>query len=1071
MSFRNNKQFRLTKTGKVIKSQTENYLRDDIYCGSAACEKCPENPSLNPSATTDESDASSRSTRYSLPEGPRAVYLLPTADVLLQQPDWLTNRHISNVILLQSVLQHVREQAPFLYHQAREVAEESDKHCYVFSDLHHRQCYVEPNESETQTAWLDRAAVSACQWYTNHLRDLGVGVTLLVTERTKQKEFQKLGVHCQTVHQYVKSLGIAELEDSLVGSDKVVDEEKDDADLAEAGLTAYFPKYFPESELKRMKHSGELFEGPLRQNRDNFLEAVVSSDTMGEDILILGSMSRNRAMANDMVYAQLLPKSQWRPRAGVYLDLDVPLEEMTIRDMVEKKELDNDAIVTEEEEKNLVPTGIVVGVAKRSSFRRYCGSVEIGSDGVENGEQYILVDTIDLQMPKVKIFTQRIKELAGQRVVIQVDAWPRYSKYPIGHCCRILGPIGDQKVESEAILIQHGISYEAFTPAVMKCLPPSPWTITDHDRLVRRDLRDLRICSIDPPGCTDIDDALHVKILENGNYEVGVHIADVTHFVLEGSALDLEARKRGNSIYLVERRIDMLPTMLSTDICSLKPFVERFAFSCVWELTPNAEIVSVEFFKSIIKSVCAHTYQQAQEKIDCVEDNSPLTQELRVLNKLAKVLRKRRIDAGALELSSPDIKFVRQKDGEDPVDVELYQLRDTNSLVEEFMLLANVSVAEQIVKFFPAFSLLRRHPPPKAKQFQVLIELIAKHGFKFNIENSKALSKSLNDCQKDGDPYFNELVRILSTRCLTPAVYFASGTVNRSDFHHYGLAAPIYTHFTSPIRRYADVVVHRLLAATIGAATLPNQLTQKNVRQTCNNINRRHRMAEIASRDSTRIHTLNFLANKGKLIETARIISLKQNGLHVLIPRLGLEGKVYLCSGLDSSELWHYNAKEQSVTSLNGARTYRIFDVIQVEVSLDKTRAHSRKVVLRIVGEENEVTGDGGLKKLAASKQKKISKNILNTNDAVVTNSSAKKGQKIANTNTSKPQVDSEEERMEVIGAKKKNNSKKSKKKSPNKQGKNTNTAEADESPNRKRRNSEPLPQSPGTQKKRKEGK
>jgi len=180
---------------------------------------------------------------------------------------------------------------------------------------------------------------------------------------------------------------------------------------------------------------------------------------------------------------------------------------------------------------------------------------------------------------------------------------------------------------------------------------------------------------------------------------------------------------------------------------------------------------------------------------------------------------------------------------------------------------------------------------------------------------------------------------------MTPAAYFASGTVNHSEYHHYGLAAPVYTHFTSPIRRYADVVVHRLLAATIGAATLPNQLTQKHVKQTCDNINRRHRMAQMASRDSTRIHTLNFL-NKNTFTEEARIISLKQNGFQVLIPRYGLEGKVYLCSGVNSSELWTYNEKEQSIS--NQGVVYRIFDKVLLSVSLDTSRAHSRKVILRI---------------------------------------------------------------------------------------------------------------------------
>jgi exosome complex exonuclease DIS3/RRP44 len=257
------------------------------------------------------------------------------------------------------------------------------------------------------------------------------------------------------------------------------------------------------------------------------------------------------------------------------------------------------------------------------------------------------------------------------------------------------------------------------------------------------------------------------------------------------------------------------------------------------------------------------------------------------------------------------------------------------------MLLANVAVARQIFKFFPAFALLRRHPPPRIRQFKELVELVKKTGVSLDITTSKSLAESLDRAEKE-DPYFNQLVRILSTRCMTPALYFSSGALPQSEFYHYGLAAPIYTHFTSPIRRYADVVVHRLLAASIGAAGLPSQITHRNVQDICAMINRRHRMADIAGMDSTRLHTLVFFKGK-QLIEEARVLGVKSNGLLVLVPRFGIEGKIYL------KPKWQYSSDEQSVLSPDASIKVKVFDKVRVRISLDETKKQSPKVVYECI--------------------------------------------------------------------------------------------------------------------------
>lgn len=323
----------------------------------------------------------------------------------------------------------------------------------------------------------------------------------------------------------------------------------------------------------------------------------------------------------------------------------------------------------------------------------------------------------------------------------------------------------------------------------------------------RVDLRDLTICSVDPPGCTDIDDALHCRLLPNGRIEAGVHIADVSHFIRPGNALDKEAALRATTVYLVDKRIDMVPELLSSNLCSLRGNEERFAFSCIWEIDEDANIVDTRYHKSVIKSKKAMTYEEAQLIIDDASQKHDIATSLRLLNMLAKKLKKRRLENGALVLASPEIRFQIDSETHDPIEVEVKKLRDTNSMVEEFMLLANISVAEKIEKEFPECAMLRRHPEPPQANFDPLIKAGRNQGFEIETQSGRKLAESLDNAIKADNPYFNTMLRILATRCMMQAIYFISGTLQRSEYFHYGLAAPIYTHFTSPIRRYGMIFV------------------------------------------------------------------------------------------------------------------------------------------------------------------------------------------------------------------------------------------------------------------------
>lgn len=261
----------------------------------------------------------------------------------------------------------------------------------------------------------------------------------------------------------------------------------------------------------------------------------------------------------------------------------------------------------------------------------------------------------------------------------------------------------------------------------------------------------------------------------------------------------------------------------------------------------------------------------------------------------------------ALVLASPEIRFHIDSETNDPIEVQAKQLRETNSMVEEFMLLANISVAEKIEKEFPEHAMLRRHPSPPQTNFDPLIKAVQHQGFDIDTSSGKALADSLDQIEKEDNPYFNTMLRILATRCMMQAVYFISGTLTRPEFSHYGLAAPIYTHFTSPIRRYADVIVHRLLAACIGADSTYSDLLDKTRNSLlCNNLNYRNRMAQYAGRASVALNTHLFFRNRTEEVD-GYVLFVRKNALQILVLKYGLEGTIYLSSKNQNNSKFIYN--------------------------------------------------------------------------------------------------------------------------------------------------------------------
>jgi len=717
------------------------------------------------------------------------------------------------------------------------------------------------------------------------------------------------------------------------------------------------PHLDPSSLLLEIKQ-GNYFMGRLQVSRFDIHEATVKINGIANDIIVKGKFNLNRGLNMDTVAIQILPESEWTDKSirtdGIVTDL---LEKEGPEDF---KSPDEESEEEDEKMQNIVekinqsdkqPMGKVVGVVQGAAnpnnphSKTYAGSTIPFNEIVEKDRQHLTdINTeafqknyrvfvpFDIRMEKIIIKSQRPDYLDDKRIIVKVDGWDATLPFPYGHVVRIIGEKNDSKTESAVILHEFNIDTRPFSKKVLSCLPQEGdhWSISPEEEAKRLDLRGLNICSIDPPGCKDIDDALHCFVLPNGNYQVGVHIADVTHFVKPGSEIDKEAARRCTTVYLVERRTDMLPGLLTENLCSLRSKVDRLAFSVIWEINSKTfEVVKVNHHKTIIRSVASLTYKDAQGMIDDKSDNSDLTLSIRGLMTIATALRKKRNEAGALTLASPEVRFNLEKETLNPTDVALYQHVSTNYLVEEFMLLANIAVASKIVDTYPSYAVLRKHDSPKPKEIEEFKKLLSKFGFTINAESSKSLAESLDKASKVKDPVFNKVVRILVTRCMNQALYFNTADFEKADFHHYGLAAPLYTHFTSPIRRYADVLVHRLLAASLDLYSLPNLMTDKEkVSKQCNQMNRKNRMAALASRASADFYTYKYFKDKEDVLEKAMILKISNVGIHVIILKYGIEGLLQQIPGQVEID----TDPEKETASINGDTIVKTFQHCNVKI-------------------------------------------------------------------------------------------------------------------------------------------
>lgn len=509
------------------------------------------------------------------------------------------------------------------------------------------------------------------------------------------------------------------------------------------------------------------------------------------------------------------------------------------------------------------PTGRVVAIMERSPRRDTIVGFLSVSRGLANKEvlknerkkknsllppnlEYIMLTPIDPKFPKMMVCLRDLPKAIRKRledgdqtiemelVGARIGDWSEGNYAPQACVMHIFGRGGEIEPHISAILFENAIPSSEFSAESLSCIPSFPWEVPPEELKRRRDLRNLCIFTIDPSTATDLDDALSVERLSSGVFRVGVHIADVSYFVLPNTALDMEAQFRSTSVYLLRGKLPMLPPLLSENVGSLNPGVDRLAFSILWDINLNGEIMDQWIGRTVIRSCCKLSYENAQDIIDGLfdvgsfnpaEDGVPQLHDhfhwsdvkisMKCLNEISLKLKEKRFDDGALRLESSKLVFLFDEDGT-PYDGILSERKDSNFLVEEFMLLANRTSAEVIFRAYPDCALLRRHPDPNLRKLREFQAFCKKHGFELDTSSSGQLHRSLEkirDALKNDSVLFNILVSY-ATKPMQLAGYFCSGDLEGENYWgHYALAVPLYTHFTSPLRRYPDIVVHRTLAA------------------------------------------------------------------------------------------------------------------------------------------------------------------------------------------------------------------------------------------------------------------
>ena len=567
--------------------------------------------------------------------------------------------------------------------------------------------------------------------------------------------------------------------------------------------------------------------------------------------------------------------------------------------------------------KHHVREAAVTEIIKRSD-KQFVGTLQVRKDYA-----YLLTEdrtlANDIFIPRNMLK----KGQSGDKAIVKIVEWPENAKNPIGKVIDILGQAGDNTTEMHAILAEFGLPY-VYPKNVETAAENISDIITPEDYAEREDFREITTFTIDPKDAKDFDDALSIRPLKPGLWEVGVHIADVTHYVKEGSCIDREAEKRATSVYLVDRTIPMLPERLCNLLCSLRPNEEKLAYSAIFEMNDKAEVKNKRIVKTVIKSDRRFTYEEAQAVIETGEGE--FKDEILKLNELAQILRTNRMAAGAVDFDRVEVRFEIDEKGK-PLSVYFKESKEANKLIEEFMLLANRTVAECIgkvpknkkAKVFP----YRIHDLPDPDKLENLNWFVNRFGYKIRTSGSKTeVSKSLNKLLKEvhGKKEQN-LVEMVSLKAMQKAKY---STVN---IGHYGLAFDYYTHFTSPIRRFPDMMVHRLLARYLAGGRTAMQAKYEDL---CDHSSEMEQIAANAERASIKYKQVEFMGERlGQEFE-GTISGVTEWGIYVEINENKCEGMIPMRE-LDD-DYYDFDEKSYCLTGRRYHKKYSLGDPICIRV-------------------------------------------------------------------------------------------------------------------------------------------
>lgn len=539
---------------------------------------------------------------------------------------------------------------------------------------------------------------------------------------------------------------------------------------------------------------------------------------------------------------------------------------------------------------------------------------------VENGMYFLKPDDTkmytDILIPEAKLNGAS----KGQKVYVKIHDWPDAKKAPQGSVVKIIGTPGEHETEMQSIVLEKGMGLELPEAIEAEAQKIKQRGITTKDAKNRRDFRGILTFTIDPADAKDFDDALSFQNLGNGKFEIGIHIADVTHFVKTGSPIDQEAQKRATSIYLVDRTIPMLPEVLSNDLCSLVPNEDRLTMSAVFTMNQNADVLDSWFGKTIIRSDHRFTYEEAEQAIK--SKSGYLHTELTALNKIAKKLTEDRFKNGAISIETEEVKFVLDAENK-PVRVIKKIRGDSNKLIEEFMLLANKKVAERVSQAFKKEGVFvyRVHDLPSKEKMEDLAYFLKGLGYKFNLKKGIIPNKELNAILKQNQE--GDAVSRAITRSMAKAIY------TTENIGHYGLGFSHYTHFTSPIRRYPDMAVHRILNDFLQNKKINNddlQLYEKISRVS----SEQEKKASEAERASIKYKQVEYMRERLGQVFSGVISGVSEWGIYVEEVETKCEGLVRIKDMED--DFYVLNEKKMELVGKRSKKAYRLGDRVKIKV-------------------------------------------------------------------------------------------------------------------------------------------